>query len=357
MWGANMLSHNGESFSTDQPCTQNDRKSIHLQNEGSFSNDSSFGGVFFDENRSAFFLTLPGGKKLPLIPPVVMGIINATPDSFFAESRKQQVKGVVQLAKEMVKEGASILDIGGESSRPGAKGISIEEELDRVIPAIEAISKEIDVVLSVDTRKSRVAEAAIKAGAQIINDISAMQFDSRMIDFICLNQLPIVVMHMQGEPETMQDNPEYQDIVSEINQFFYKKIQLLLNKGLQRGKIILDPGIGFGKTVRNNLQIINHLESFHSLGYPLMIGSSRKSFIGSILGYSNPQDRLTGTLATTVLGVMKGVHIFRVHDVQENFDAIHMAYSIGKETCDDAGFVKGGGKNESKGSQRSLKGS
>jgi dihydropteroate synthase len=273
-----------------------------------------------------------------------MGIINTTPDSFFPQSRKQQIKEVVQFAREMVEEGASILDIGGESSRPGAKSISIEEELDRVIPAIEAISKEIDVILSVDTRKSHVAEAAIKAGAQMINDISAMQFDSRMIDFVCLNQLPIVVMHMQGEPENMQDDPEYQDVVSEIVQFFQQKIQLLQKKGLQRKRIILDPGIGFGKTVRNNLQIINHLETFQSLGYPLMMGSSRKSFIGSVLGQKDPQERLAGTLATTVLGVMKGVHIFRVHDVQENFDAIHMAFSIGKETCDDVGFVKGGRK-------------
>ena len=254
----------------------------------------------------------------------IMGILNATPDSFSDGGRFNTFDAAVQQGFKLVKDGAHILDIGGESSRPFAAPVSEKEELDRVIPVIEALSKQISIPISIDTVKSNVAKKALDAGASIINDISAFEKDPAMADLAAERQVPVILMHMKGTPETMQVNPDYEDLMMEITSYLASRAEYAIQKGIRKDRIILDPGIGFGKTVEHNLVLINHLEKITSLGFPVLVGPSRKSFIQKILSAKGkipvgPDHIRTeyGTLAAVAASIMKGAHIVRVHDVEK----------------------------------------
>lgn len=252
--------------------------------------------------------------------PKIMGIINVTPDSFYPSSR---VTGNVEnIARKMIDEGASILDIGGESTRPGSEPVSTEEELRRVIPAIKAIRAFSDIPISIDTYKSSVTREAIKAGADIINDISGFNFDPEILDVAKDYNAPYILMHIKGTPKDMQKNPFYENVLREIYDYFSQKLEILKAKGINQ--IIIDPGIGFGKRYGDNLEIIKNIEKFKEFGFPILIGHSRKSFIGWLLNKKDPEERLTGTLAVTAYLSLKKVDILRVHDVKENFEVVEV---------------------------------
>jgi dihydropteroate synthase len=271
-------------------------------------------------------IELPSGRKLEFEKPLIMGIVNVTPDSFYPASRVEKDK-LIDFAARMVKEGVDIIDIGGESTRPGSDRISEEEELNRVVPAVEIVRKNFDVVISVDTYKAKVAEEALKNGAEIVNDVSALRFDPAMMDVLKTYKPAVVLMHMKGEPKTMQENPYYEDVVKEILYFFKERIEKLQQIGLE-DKVIIDPGIGFGKRLVDNLEIIRRISEFNSLKKPLLVGASRKSFIGQVLGNLPPEERLYGTLAVTAYCVLNGVDIVRVHDVKENLHVIKLIQAI-----------------------------
>jgi dihydropteroate synthase len=271
-------------------------------------------------------IELPSGRKLEFEKPLIMGIVNVTPDSFYAASRVEKDK-LIDFAARMVKEGVDIIDIGGESTRPGSDRISEEEELNRVVPAVEIVRKNFDVVISVDTYKAKVAEEALKNGAEMVNDVSALRFDPAMMDVLKTYKPAVVLMHMKGEPKTMQENPYYEDVVKEILYFFKERIEKLQQIGLE-DKVIIDPGIGFGKRLVDNLEIIRRISEFNSLKKPLLVGASRKSFIGQVLGNLPPEERLYGTLAVTAYCVLNGVDIVRVHDVKENLHVIKLIQAI-----------------------------
>ncbi len=265
----------------------------------------------------------------------IMGILNATPDSFSDGGKFNSLETAVNQGIKLVKDGAHILDIGGESSRPFAAPVSEQEELDRVIPVIESLSKRIDVPISIDTVKSVVAKEAINAGAAIINDISAFEKDPLMADVAVETNAPVILMHMKGTPETMQVNPNYDDLMLEITNYLEARAVFAMEKGIQKDRIILDPGIGFGKTVEHNLVLINHLDRLISLGYPVLMGPSRKSFIQNILSEKEkttigPENIKTeyGTLAAVAASVMNGAHIVRVHDVKKVKSFTHIIDSI-----------------------------
>jgi dihydropteroate synthase len=256
-----------------------------------------------------------------------MGILNVTPNSFsdggfFFEKEKAIAHGL-----KMVEEGADIIDIGGESTRPGSKPLESEEELRRVIPVIESITKEVDVPISIDTYKSNVAERAIGAGAEIINDISGLHFDPRLAKVAAKEETPLILMHIRGTPETMQKDVHYDSLFSEILQYLKESIRTAESSGVDPRKIIIDPGIGFGKTVLDNLLIIKNLYEFRILGKPILLGTSRKTFIGKILN-AEVEDRLEGTLSSIAIGVLKGAHIIRSHDVLQAKKAIAVADAI-----------------------------
>lgn len=254
----------------------------------------------------------------------IMGIINVTPDSFYDGGLFIKPDEAVKKAIELVKEGVDIIDIGGESTRPGAIPVSEEEELKRVIPVIKKF-REIDneTPISIDTYKANVAEQAILNGADIINDISSGTFDDNMVKIVAKYNSSYVIMHMKGKPLDMQQNPVYSEkgVVYDIKEFFIKQIKRLKDYGIDLNKIILDPGIGFGKTFNDNIEILNNLFEFRSLGFPILVGTSRKSFIGNILG-KPPSERLYGTIASVVLSIINGAAIVRVHDVREVKDAV-----------------------------------
>ena len=271
-------------------------------------------------------IELPSGRKLEFEKPLIMGIVNVTPDSFYAASRVEKDK-LIDFAARMIKEGVDIIDIGGESTRPGSDRISEEEELNRVVPAVEIVRKNFDVVISVDTYKAKVAEEALKNGAEMVNDVSALRFDPAMMDVLKTYKPAVVLMHMKGEPKTMQENPYYEDVVKEILYFFKERIEKLQQIGLE-DKVIIDPGIGFGKRLVDNLEIIRRISEFNSLKKPLLVGASRKSFIGQVLGNLPPEERLYGTLAVTAYCVLNGVDIVRVHDVKENLHVIKLIQAI-----------------------------
>lgn len=254
--------------------------------------------------------------------PYFVGILNVTPDSFSDGGKYLNLKSALNRAKELLEEGAEIIDVGGESTRPFSDPVPEEEELKRVIPVIKTIKKEFpDSIISVDTYKSKVAEEALKAGANIVNDISALRFDSNMIEVIKDFNCPIIIMHMQGNPKTMQINPTYKDVVKEVKEFLQKRIEFLVEKGIPFENIIIDPGIGFGKTFKHNLQILKNLESFQELNRPILIGHSRKSFIGEIIN-KPPFQRDGGTIGISLFAYLKGVHFLRVHKVDLNKDAL-----------------------------------
>jgi len=247
----------------------------------------------------------------------VMGILNVTPDSFYDGGRYTQVEVAVQRALQMVQDGADIVDIGGESTRPGSQPVPEEEELRRVLPVIEAVRERTDVPISIDTTKSRVAERALQAGACMVNDISGLGFDPRMAEVVARHGALCCIMHIQSTPQTMQLNPQYEDVVRDISRYFEERLALAERAGIPRENIWLDPGIGFGKTVEHNLEILRRLREFTALGLPILIGTSRKSFIGKILGDLPPEERLEGTAATVAIAIMNGANAVRVHDVRE----------------------------------------
>jgi dihydropteroate synthase len=266
--------------------------------------------------------TLTLGKRT-----LLMGVLNVTPDSFsdgglFFDKEKAIAHGL-----RMVEEGADIIDIGGESTRPGSKPLELEEELRRVIPVIESIAKEVNVPISIDTYKSAVAQRAIEAGAEIINDISGLHFDPSLAQLAAKEDTPLVLMHIRGTPETMQKDVHYDSLFSEILQYLKDSIQRAESTGLDPRQIIIDPGIGFGKTVEDNLLIIKNLYEFQILGKPILLGTSRKSFIGKILN-AEVGDRLEGTLSSIAIGVLNGAHIIRSHDVFQAKKAIAVADAI-----------------------------
>jgi dihydropteroate synthase len=257
-----------------------------------------------------------------------MGILNITPDSFSDGGRLSSTRQLLQDTAEMVDAGADILDIGGESSRPGAKPVSLEEELQRVIPAIKAIRNNHTIPISIDTTKAEVARQALDAGADIINDISGLRFDPEMTPLAVSRDVPVIIMHMQGTPGNMQQNPTYDDVVHDIKQDFTTWLESAQAQGLQKEKIILDPGIGFGKTLDHNLSILKHLSSFAELGCPILLGHSRKKFIGTLLSEENPQKRDLGTAVISGLAVAKSVSILRVHHVRSTVQAVKLARAI-----------------------------
>ncbi len=247
----------------------------------------------------------------------VMGILNITPDSFYDGGRFFDTAGAVEQALRMQDEGADIIDIGGESTRPGAAKIPVNEEIRRVVPVIESLSGKLKIPISVDTCKSRVAEAALSAGASIINDISGLRFDPEMAGVAAAGKAAVVIMHIRGTPADMQKNPSYKALIPEITDYLHQGIAIARQAGIPDDMMIIDPGIGFGKTVEHNLEIIRRLNEFTGFEKPILIGPSRKSFIGGILGGLPAAERLEGTAAAVAIGIFNGANIIRVHDVKE----------------------------------------
>lgn len=258
----------------------------------------------------------------------VMGILNVTPDSFSDGGRFNTIDKALAHAMEMAEQGADIIDIGGESTRPGAAKVSAQEEIDRVVPVIEALVKRSDIPISIDTYKSQVAQSALVAGASIINDISGLRFDPQMAAVAAKHQAGVVIMHIKGTPEDMQKDPRYDDLLGEIDSYLEKSIEIAQKDGVERPSIALDPGVGFGKTVDHNLKIINNLGYFKKLGCPIVIGASRKSFIGRLCDDIPSERRLPGSLAAAVLAVQNGANIIRCHDVGETKQALKIAQAI-----------------------------
>ena len=257
----------------------------------------------------------------------LMGIINISPDSFYEQSRCNSTDEVLQKAEKMIREGADFLDLGAESSRPGSKPISEQEEIDKLIPVISSLVKITDIPISVDTYKPIVAKEALKAGAKIINDITGLQKSPEMADVISMFDAGVVLMHMQGSPITMQKNPSYKNVIQEVKEFLEQSVKISKEAGIFSDQIAIDPGIGFGKNQKQNLEILSKLEKFIELGKPILIGVSRKSFIGNILNLP-PERRLEGSLAASVIGITKGASIVRTHDVKETRNAIKVAEAI-----------------------------
>jgi dihydropteroate synthase len=244
-----------------------------------------------------------------------MGILNVTPDSFSDGGRFFETESAVSRGVSLEREGADLLDVGGESTRPGSEPVSEDEECHRVIPVIKGLAKRIRLPISVDTCKARVAEESFQAGATWLNDVSALRFDPRMAAVAAKYDVPVVLMHMKGIPRDMQRDPVYRDVVAEVHAFFEERIAFATRSGIRRERIVLDPGIGFGKRLEHNLALIRHLERFHDLGCPILVGPSRKGFLGEILGLPLGE-RLEGTAAVVAVAAMKGADIVRVHDVQ-----------------------------------------
>jgi dihydropteroate synthase len=256
------------------------------------------------------------GRSLPLDKKtLVMGILNVTPDSFSEQGLYFDVNQAVEHALQMAEDGADIIDVGGESTRPGSLPVDAAEEIRRIVPVISALSEKSEVPISVDTRKAQVAGAAIEAGAAIVNDVSALA-DEKMADLCAKSEVGVVLMHMRGEPQRMQDDPIYEDLMAEITGFLGDRIELAVQAGIGRERIFIDPGIGFGKMAGDNLEIMKRLAEFRSLGAPIVLGTSRKSIISSVLGGLEPSDRIEGTAATVAAGIMNGARIVRVHDVK-----------------------------------------
>lgn len=247
--------------------------------------------------------------------PLIMGVVNVTPDSFADGGLFFDHDAAVQQALALVAAGADLLDIGGESTRPFSEPTLLEEELRRVLPVIERVRAQTPVPLSIDTYKSRVAQAALEAGANIINDISALRFDPDMVHLAREAGVPVILMHMQGTPKNMQTDPHYDDLIGELRAFFQERLEFALSHGLSRDFLVLDPGIGFGKTFRHNLEILNNIDAFLDLGCPLLIGPSRKAFLAHLLGGRPPAERDIGTLAALAVAVRRGAHFVRVHNV------------------------------------------
>lgn len=265
-------------------------------------------------------------RELKLDSPVVMGILNVTPDSFSDGGLFNHVETALRQAEKMHADGALIIDIGGESTRPGAKSVSESKELDRVIPIIEKIHQELDVITSIDTSKAVIMKEAANAGVGMINDVMALRADGAL-EAAQQTGLPVCLMHMKGEPRTMQSEPQYADVVYEVKDFLTQRIEQCLAQGIKKEQIIIDPGFGFGKTLAHNVTLFKQLGAFKELGFPVLVGASRKSMIGQITGKSI-EERLAGSLALATLAAINGAAIIRVHDVAETVDAIKIANAL-----------------------------
>lgn len=266
----------------------------------------------------------------PFNKPLIMGILNMTPDSFSDGGQYADTDAALKRVEMMLEEGADIIDIGGESTRPGSDPIAAAEQLQRVIPVIEKIRNQFsqDILISIDTTSSEVAETALNAGANLINDVSAGLNDAHILILAAERKVPIILMHSQGTPKTMQDNPNYQDVVQEVVTALNERIDAAIKSGIKKENIIIDPGIGFGKRKQDNLNLLAHLDSFVALGYPVLLGASRKRFMGAICTVTDPSELVTATAVTTALGVMAGVKLFRVHDIKANRQAADVAWAI-----------------------------
>lgn len=267
--------------------------------------------------------------------PLLMGVLNVTPDSFSDAGQHFEPIAAVAHGLEMVSQGADIIDVGGESTRPGSQAVSPDEQVRRVLPVIEQLASQTDRPISVDTSSSAVARQALAAGASIVNDVSAGRADEQMFELLAETGSAVVLMHMLGSPADMQRQPHYEDVVGEITAFLARAIERAITVGLHRDRIIIDPGIGFGKTLEHNLEILRRLDEFHRLGRPILLGTSRKSFIGQVLHQESPKDRIWGTAATVALGVGAGAHILRVHDVAQMRQVADLAYAIRSEKPKD----------------------
>ncbi|MEE2000227.1 dihydropteroate synthase [Alkalimonas sp. MEB108] len=265
-------------------------------------------------------LSLPRQRTLDLARPRIMGILNVTPDSFSDGGQYQQLDTALYQAEQMLQQGAAILDIGGESTRPGSEPVPLQQELDRVLPVIEAIRTRFDCVLSIDTSKAAVMSAAVQAGADMINDVYALRADGALA-VAAATGVPVCLMHMLGEPKTMQQQPTYQDVTAEVLLFMQQRIDACLAAGIQRQQLLLDPGFGFGKTLAQNYQLLQQLEQWQTLQLPLLVGMSRKSMVGNLLNQP-VAERLAGSLACATIAAIKGAHIIRVHDVKATADAL-----------------------------------
>ncbi len=265
---------------------------------------------------------------LSLDRPRIMGVLNVTPDSFYAGSRQVALDDALRQGVRLAAEGADLIDVGGESTRPGAADVDLAAELERVVPVIERLAREVDCPLSVDTNKSPVAAAAVAAGAEFVNDISGLQFDPEMAATVAQSGAGLFLMHTRGRPRSMQQETGYDDLLGEIITCLGAAVDQAVAAGISEERLAIDPGIGFAKSAVGNLEILHRLKELHCLGRPLLLGTSRKSFIGRALGLKDPADRLAGTLATVSLGVAAGAHIFRVHDVKPAREAALMAWAI-----------------------------
>ena len=258
---------------------------------------------------------------------LIMGILNLTPDSFSDGGQFSDKNQATDYALKMIEDGADMIDIGGESTRPGAEPVSLDEELKRTISIIKSIRQQSDCLISIDTYKSPVAEAALDVGANLVNDISGLTFDEKMIDIVIARKVPVILMHMKGTPRSMQVDPHYDNVIEEICEFFKRKVKSAKNSGILDNMIILDPGIGFGKRLEDNFEIIRELKQICAMGYPILLGPSRKSFIGASLNLP-VEERLEGTLASITAGIMNGANIIRVHDVKETLRAVKIIEKI-----------------------------
>jgi dihydropteroate synthase len=265
--------------------------------------------------------------SLDLDLPCIMGILNITPDSFSDGGCFNELETAVAHARQMAVDGAAIIDVGGESTRPGSELVSPNEELRRVLPVIERLHEEVPLPISVDTMKAEVARQALAAGAVLVNDVTALRNDPEMVDVVAETGCAVCLMHMLGEPRTMQQDPRYGDVVVEVASFLEERMTWATGRGVREEQILLDPGIGFGKTVEHNLLLIKHLDRLTALGRPIVLGSSRKRFLGAVL-MAEPGERMAGTAATTALGAVAGAAVFRVHDVRPNLEALRVATAV-----------------------------
>ncbi len=268
-----------------------------------------------------------GNKTLDLSESVVMGILNTTPDSFSDGGCFIELDAALSQARQMVAEGAAMIDIGGESTRPGAQAVSIDEELGRVIPLIELLSKELPVPISIDSSKAEVMRVAVAAGAGMVNDVLALR-EPQALQTVAELQVPVCLMHMQGEPRTMQSQPQYENVVSEVMAFLSQRAEACLSAGIGAKNIVLDPGFGFGKSLPHNLSLLKQLDRFSELKFPLLVGLSRKSMIGAVLNDAPVAERLHGSVAAAVMAVMQGAKIVRVHDVKATAEALSFCRAV-----------------------------
>ncbi len=258
----------------------------------------------------------------------LMGVLNVTPDSFSDGGLFHQPEAAIAQARTLIAAGVDILDVGGQSTRPNAIEISLDEELERVLPLIQAVRQESDIAISIDTTRAAVAQAAIAAGADIVNDISGATYDAEMLPMVAKLEVPIVLMHIRGTPQTMQQLTAYDDLIQDILMFLKARIAAAIAGGIDRSRIAIDPGIGFAKTYAQNLEILRRLPEFHALGYPLLVGASRKSFIGHILNQPDPQQRVWGTAAACCAAIAGKADLLRVHDVKEMKDVCRVADAL-----------------------------